>query len=107
MEIAHDRGFDLQKMIQAADQASALMKTLGHRNRLLILCQLAGGEMSVGELGELLQIPQSPLSQHLSRMRREGLVVTRRDGQVIYYSLQGNDVSRVIQCLYQIYCAND
>ena len=82
------------------------MKTLGNRHRLLILCQLANGERSVGELAETLEIAQSALSQHLARMRREGLVVTRREGQTIYYSLQGNEVERVIQCLYDIYCTD-
>ena len=64
----------MAQMSEAADKASALMRTLGHKGRLLILCQLASGERSVGELSDSLDIPQSPLSQHLSRMRKEGLV---------------------------------
>ena len=99
--------FDLEQMSDAADKASALMRTLGHKGRLLILCQLAGGEKSVGELSELLGIPQSPLSQHLSRMRKEGLVGTRREAQTIFYSLKADDAGRIIKCLYGIYCATD
>ena len=98
---------DFEQMQSAADQASALMKTLGHSGRLMVLCQLASGEKSVGELSELLDIQQSPLSQHLSRMRTEGLVTTRRDAQTIYYSLDSGEAGKVIECLYNLYCAND
>jgi len=99
--------FDMKQMSVAADRASALMKTLGHKGRLLILCQLASGEKSVGELSESLSIPQSPLSQHLSRMRKENLVTTRRDAQTIYYSLHADEVGQIIECLYNLYCAGD
>ena len=99
--------FDLVVMKKAADRASALMKTLGHRGRLMVLCQLATGEKSVSELSDLLDIPQSPLSQHLSRMRAEGLVDTRRDAQTIYYSLKSDEAGKVIECLYNLYCATD
>ncbi|RLA28084.1 MAG: ArsR family transcriptional regulator [Gammaproteobacteria bacterium] len=94
------------QMNEAADRASALMRTLGHKGRLLILCQLAGGEKSVGELSDSLDIPQSPLSQHLSRMRKEGLVETRRQAQSIYYSLKADEAGKIIECLYGLYCAD-
>jgi len=99
--------FDLEQMTLAADKASALMKTLGHKGRLMVLCQLASGEKSVGELSESLGIPQSPLSQHLSRMRKEGLVSTRREAQTIYYSLAADEAGKIIECLYGLYCAPD
>ena len=105
MEIAGE--FDMAQMNLAADRASALMKTLGHRGRLLILCHLASGEKSVSELSETLGIPQSPLSQHLSRMRKENLVMTRREARSIFYSLQPGEVGKVIGCLYGLYCADD
>jgi DNA-binding transcriptional ArsR family regulator len=102
-----DGEFDLAQMTKAADKASALMKTLGHKGRLMVLCQLANGEKSVGELSETLGIPQSPLSQHLSRMRKEGLVGTRREAQTIFYSLIADDAGKIIECLYGLYCAPD
>jgi DNA-binding transcriptional ArsR family regulator len=102
-----DEDFDFDKMTMAADKASALMKTLGHKGRLMVLCQLASGEKSVGNLSESLGIPQSPLSQHLSRMRKEGLVGTRREAQTIFYSLKADDAGKIIECLYGIYCAAD
>jgi DNA-binding transcriptional ArsR family regulator len=99
--------FDLEQMSAAADKASALMRTLGHKGRLMVLCQLASGEKSVGELSESLDIPQSPLSQHLARMRKEGLVKTRREAQTIFYSLKADDAGKIIECLYRLYCTPD
>ena len=100
-------GIDLDEMGKSADRASALMKTLGHRDRLMILCQLADGEKSVGQIADLLEISQSPLSQHLSRMRKEGLVDTRREAQTIYYSLKSGEASRIVEVLYELFCADD
>ena len=99
--------FSLEQMQEAAGQASTLMKTLGHEGRLMVLCQLVTGEKSVGELSALLDIQQSPLSQHLSRMRAEGLVATRREAQTIYYSLKSDEAGKMIECLYGLYCTSD
>ncbi len=100
----HRTAIDVQEMARSADRASKLMKTLGHKDRLMILCQLAEGEKSVGEMAELLSLGQSPLSQHLSRMRKEGLVATRREAQTIYYSIRSSQASRLIQVLYELFC---
>jgi DNA-binding transcriptional ArsR family regulator len=97
---------DLQKMERAAERASALMKTLGHSGRLMILCNLAEGERSVGDLAEELGLSQSSLSQHLARMRSEDLVDTRREAQTVYYRLREGEVRSVIELLYNIYCPN-
>lgn len=105
--MAAPENFDLEEMKRSADKACALMKTLGHRGRLMILCQLATGEKSVGTLSDLLEIPQSPLSQHLSRLRGEGLVTTRRDAQTVFYSLNSDEAGTVIECIYGLYCANN
>ena len=96
---------DLMQMARSANRASALMKTLGHKDRLMILCHLADGEKSVGEIADLLEISQSPLSQHLSRMRKEGMVDTRREAQTIYYSLKSGEASRIVEVLYELFCA--
>ena len=101
----HNGEIDLTQMAESASRASSLMKTLGHRDRLMILCHLAGGEKSVGQIAELLQISQSPLSQHLSRMRKEGLVDTRREAQTIFYSLKSGEASRIMEVLYDLFCA--
>ena len=88
-----------------APDAAALMKALGHESRLVILCSLAEGERSVGELNELVPLSQSALSQQLARLRRDGLVETRREAQTIYYSLRPGPADRVIHLLHEIYCA--
>ena len=94
-----------EQMAQSASRASSLMKTLGHKDRLMILCHLADGEKSVGQIADLLEISQSPLSQHLSRMRKEGLVDTRREAQTIYYSLKSGEAARIVEVLYEMFCA--
>jgi DNA-binding transcriptional ArsR family regulator len=77
---------------------------MGNPHRLLVLCQLLHGEKSVGELERLVGLSQSALSQHLARLRRDGLVKTRRSAQTIFYSLSGNEAKAVISTLYCLYC---
>ena len=103
----HSADIDLKQMAQSADRASSLMKTLGHKDRLMILCHLAEGEKSVGQIAQILEISQSPLSQHLSRMRKEGLVDTRREAQTIFYSLKSGEASKIVEVLYELFCASD
>ena len=74
-------------MLDAADEASTLLKALANRHRLIIVCQLTEQERSVGELAALLKIRDSTVSQHLALLRKDGLVVARRDGQTIWYSI--------------------
>ncbi len=95
---------DLVRMEEAAGRASQMMKTLGHPGRLMILCNLAEGERSVGDLAEELEMSQSSLSQHFARMRGEGLVKARRQSQTVYYCLANGEVKQVIESLYQIFC---
>jgi len=95
---------DLEKMHNSAEDVSELLKLLGHPDRLMVLCQLKFGEQSVGELSRNLDIKQSPLSQHLARMRHRGLVRSRREAQTIYYSIADGKVAQVISVLYDLYC---
>lgn len=97
--------FDLAQMQDSAGKASNLLKSLGNGTRLMILCHLSQGEMSVGALQAIIGITQSALSQHLARLRRDGLVDTRRESQTIYYSLASPEAARVIATLYEMYCA--
>ena len=96
---------ELELLRESACQASNMLKALGNEYRLLILCHLLDGELQVSELLEKLELSQSSLSQHLARLRHEGLVCTRRKSQAIYYSLAGDDVRRILQVLYELYCA--
>lgn len=104
-KMTEDAVIDPRRMAKAAQKASELMKTLGHKDRLMVLCHLISGEKSVGELATLLDIPQSPLSQHLARMRKESLVTTRREAQTIYYSIASNEAARFVTLMHELYCA--
>lgn len=95
---------DLSDMAENAQAAAALLKTLGHECRLLILCNLLEGEKTVTELNQEVPLSQSALSQHLARLRHEDLVSVRKDAQMVYYRLKSDKVIRVINVLHQIYC---
>jgi DNA-binding transcriptional ArsR family regulator len=96
-----------QEFLQkGAGKAAALLKAIGNENRLLVLCLLIQmGEMSVGAMLEHIPLSQSALSQHLSRMREEGLVAYRRESQTLYYRIANPDVEKVVAVLKSIYCA--
>jgi DNA-binding transcriptional ArsR family regulator len=85
-------------------RAGKLLKAMSNEHRLLILQNLLESEKCVGDLEQIVGLSQSALSQHLARLRRDDLVKTRRVAQTIYYSLAGDEVSSVIETLYQLYC---
>jgi ArsR family transcriptional regulator, virulence genes transcriptional regulator len=88
-----------------AAEAAALLKLLANENRLLILCRLVmEGELSVGDLVEEIGLSQSALSQHLAKMREEGLLATRREAQTVYYRIADPNAARVLSLLKNIYC---
>lgn len=91
-------------MREHASDAAGLMKALGNESRLMILCMLAEGERSVSDLNAIIPLSQSALSQQLARLRRQGLVKTRRESQTIFYSLAHGPADRVIHLLHDIYC---
>ena len=86
-----------------APEAAAFLKALSHEGRLMILCHLAKGERSVTELERLLGSRQAAVSQQLARLRLEGMVSARREGQAIYYSLLDPKVTAVIEVLARLY----
>ncbi len=88
-----------------AQKASTLLKAMSNERRLLILCSLAEGELSVGQMEQIVDLSQSALSQHLARLRHDGLVVTRREAQTIYYSLKGDGARAVIMTLHDLFCS--
>jgi DNA-binding transcriptional ArsR family regulator len=94
----------MDQMRLAADEAAATLRALSNSDRLLLLCQLSQGELSVSELESLLDIHQPTLSQQLGVLRTEGLVSTRRDGKRIYYSVADAKALQLLQTLYQLYC---
>ncbi|WP_206030195.1 metalloregulator ArsR/SmtB family transcription factor [Roseomonas sp. AR75] len=92
-------------MAAKADEAARLLSTLAHGKRLLALCHMLRGEVSVGRLAELIDLSPTALSQHLARMRDLNLVETRREGQTIYYRLASREVAAILETLYGLYCA--
>ena len=92
---------------QRAEEAAALLASMANAKRLLVLCHLIEGERSVGELANIVAMNQPALSQHLAKMRLQGLVRTRRDGQTIFYSLASVEVRSVLETLYRLYCPPD
>lgn len=97
-------GFDLAAMQEHAGEAARLLKALANERRLRILCLLATGEHSVSEINDMLDLSQSVLSQHLAVLREENLVATRREAQMILYSLQSGPAAEVMATLYDIFC---
>jgi DNA-binding transcriptional ArsR family regulator len=95
---------NLKQLQTKAGAAEALLKAAANRNRLVILCELLGGEKSVSALQAAVGLSQSALSQHLARLREDDLVATRRESQAIYYSLASDHVTRLIGLLYELYC---
>ena len=96
----------LGAMQERAEEAAQLLKTLANAQRLRVLCLLVGREMTVGQINdELSDLSQSALSQHLAKLRDEGMVSTRRESQTIWYRLVEGPAQGVISTLYGIYCA--
>lgn len=98
---------DVKEIENNVEIAVNLLKAFSNENRLKILCALYKSERSVGELGEIVALSQSALSQHLARLRKDKLVVTRREGQTIYYSLADTTAEAILNCLYDIYCPGE
>ncbi len=98
-----DKVCDLAGLITQAEQASTLLKAMGHDGRLTILCHLRTGPKSVTELENLLSARQAIVSQQLARLRLEGLVSARREGQAIFYSLLDPKVTEMIEVLARLY----
>ena len=96
---------DMQTLMEQAKEASDLLKALSHETRLMILCLLSEGEMSVSEIEDIVDLPQATVSQQLARLRFSGLVTTRREGRTIHYQLAEGEVRVVIESLYKLFCS--
>jgi DNA-binding transcriptional ArsR family regulator len=97
-----DRAF----LTEGAARAANLLRAVGNEHRLIVLCLLIEqGEMTVGALLERVDLSQSALSQHLAKMREEGLVAYRREAQTLHYRIENPDVEKLVTTLKTIYCA--
>jgi ArsR family transcriptional regulator, virulence genes transcriptional regulator len=95
---------DWKSMRRNAGDAASLLKGLANESRLIIMCVLAEGECSVGQLNERVELSQSALSQHLAVLREQGLVQTRRQSQTIFYRLADTAALKIIHLLHDVYC---
>jgi DNA-binding transcriptional ArsR family regulator len=102
-----DSPVELDRMVENAREASEFLKALAQESRLLILCILAEGERSVGELEEFLAQRQSTVSQQLARLRLERLVTTRREGKTVYYSLASDKARTILDAIYDVFCTQE
>ena len=98
---------EMDRMVDNATKASNFLKAISHEGRLMILCHLVSGEKSVTELEDLLAARQAAVSQQLSRLRLEGLVIPRREGKTIYYRLADNRPRRMLETVYDLFCNDD
>ena len=95
----------LLKFSQQAEEAVALLKAMANQCRLLVLCHLsASGELSVGELADRVGLSQSALSQHLAKLREEGLVATRKEAQTVFYRLCDPRAEQILSLLHDLFC---
>lgn len=99
--------FDITRFEASAAAAAKLLRALGNEKRLMILCQLADGERSVGELLPRVGLSQSALSQHLAVLREEGVVATRREAQTVRYRIDDPAALKVVATLAEIFCPPD
>lgn len=97
-------GTDLAQLEQHAGDAERLLRALANRHRLMLLCALVDGELSVGALNERVNLSQSALSQHLAVLREDGLVETRREAQTIYYSVPDGPALQIVSVLHANFC---
>ena len=89
-----------------AEEAAKLLDSMSNPHRLRVLCELHSSELMVGDLQDRIGISQSNLSQQLARLRRDGLVKTRRESQKIFYSLASEEVVRIIHLLHELFCSD-
>jgi len=101
----HRKTSALTRIETHTGEAAALLKALGNKQRLLVLCALLDGPHSVGEINARVPLSQSALSQHLAVLREAGVVDTRRESQTIWYRLAPGPANHVIEALHAAYCA--
>jgi ArsR family transcriptional regulator len=98
---------DLSQFEKAAAEVAGTLRALANERRLMVLCELVGtGEANVGQLAEAVELSQSALSQHLAKMRDEGLVEFRREGQTLWYRIADPRIEEVLAMLQRLYCSS-
>ena len=105
-DLTAKRAAEIARLDERAEHVANQLALIANPKRLLILCRLAEGEASVGDLQGVVGLSQSALSQHLARLRAAGVVATRRSAQTIYYRLDDPDIRALMNALYTIFCVD-
>lgn len=95
---------NMKQMTRNAAKAEQLLKQLANANRLMVLCHLVTGEKTVGKLANSINLSQSALSQHLTRLREAGLVESEKRGLQVHYRLCSMEAQALLSVLHLIYC---
>ena len=95
---------NIEQMKTNAIEVSELLKTLAHPERLMVLCQLINSEVGVGQLQQSSTLSQSAFSQHLTVMRKHGIIQARKESQQVFYSLSDSRIAQLIQSLQTVFC---
>jgi len=95
---------DKKKLLENAQDVATILKQLANPYRLIILCSLANGELTVGNLNDQVELSQSALSQHLAKLRESKIVTTRRESQTIYYRIVNQKIKILLEVLQQQFC---
>lgn len=93
-----------KNLIEDSEKVSHILSLVGNQRRLEVLCHLANGPMCVKELEETLNLSQSAMSQHLSKLRAGGLVEFKKEAQTVYYFIENQDLIDLMRALHKIYC---
>lgn len=98
---------DVRDLERNAQKVSSILKAIGNDKRLLLLCKIVEhGEVTAGSLVGIAGLSQSAMSQHLSKMRDEGIITFRRDSQTLWYRLSDNRIEELIMTLHRLYCVD-
>lgn len=98
---------DVRDLERNAQKVSSILKAIGNDKRLLLLCKIVEhGEVTAGSLVGIAGLSQSAMSQHLSKMRDEGIITFRRDSQTLWYRLADNRIEELIMTLHRLYCVD-
>jgi len=95
---------DISTMKKNAAEVSELLRIMAHPERLMVLCQLTKGEVGVGMLQQGSSLSQSAFSQHLTVLRKHGIIQARKESQQVFYSLADTRVAQLIHSLQNTFC---
>ena len=98
---------DKDKLAENAQQVAAILKQLSNPHRLMILCCITSGELTVGDLNAQVNLSQSALSQHLAKLRESDIVSTRRESQTIYYKIANPKIKILLEVLQEQFCPDN